>query len=240
MRIGNAKLPDGTPIELTSAAGAFKVWKEKNGIRILNSSGLAILVWQKKLEKCGINVSENYLTEPQFISRLAGRVCPPTVFLSYDEMTISGRCLYFDSGTPAQSLTHNWGRDAIDMLYDWTNPNTGRGPLSSYYEGNIKICADRGMRLPVIYETSLEPSYRTDQGVEMNTNSWTAPTGDPSFTVTWAGPRGVPPGPEGWTWTASGYQTPSSGYTQYFRRWFWNQASIENSSLQSAVRCVVP
>ncbi|NBX92346.1 MAG: hypothetical protein EB078_04660 [Proteobacteria bacterium] len=231
---------DGTHIELTRAAGLFRVWKEKNGLRILNSSGLAASGWQKKLEKTGTSFSDNFLTESQIIGRLAGRVCPPNVFLSYDNMATSGRCLYYDSGNTPQTLTFNWGIDGIDMLYDWSRPTTGRGELSSYYEGNIKVCADKGMRLPVVYETSVAANYYTDTGQLMNANAWKAPAGDPSFAVTWAGPRGVPPGPEGWTWTASA-QTDGTSYQQYFRRWFRDKAGIENSSVgSSSIRCVLP
>ncbi|NBT36492.1 MAG: hypothetical protein EBT03_13320, partial [Betaproteobacteria bacterium] len=167
MTDGAAKLPDGTIIDYTFANGSsgFKVWKERGGSRILPANGLvASGNWQKQLTRAGTAFSAT-----DFIlssTNVAGRVCPTHVFLSHSEMTATGRCLYYDAGNAAQSLNAAMGNGI--QTSDWLNFNdvsgSGRGISKSYYEGNIKTCADKGMRLPVMFETSMNQSSSPPTG----------------------------------------------------------------------------
>jgi hypothetical protein len=236
MQKGRASLPDGTQIELVSAAGAFKVWKEKNGSRLLNAAGIWTNEnnWQKRLTRNGLAFSDDYLIEPTLIRGLAGRVCPPNVFLSRDNMVAEGRCLYFDGGNQLQALSYYYGPDfqeATDWLRDSTSPTSGRGSSSSYFEGNIKTCADKGMRLPVIYETTINGAYAKQKG-------WMLPSGESNLNVVWAEQNGVPSF-QGWTWTSTAIGTENN-YYQYYRRWYWDETGIENASFKGYVRCVLP
>ncbi|NBV49962.1 hypothetical protein EBR03_01535 [bacterium] len=239
MQEGKAKLSDGTQIELVSAAGAFKVWKKAGENLIMNASGVWSPEnnWQRKLNRDGKSFSDFYLTETD-IKGLAGRACPPAVFLNHDNMVAKGRCLYFDAGNQKQGLSilgRPSGLESIDWLSDWSSQSTGRGPDSSYFEGNVKVCADKGMRLPVIYETTVNGAFTKQQG-------WAPPSGDPGLNVAWAELNGVPSF-EGWTWTATAYQVPApaDGYRNYFRRWSSDQAGVETSIMDNgSIRCVLP
>ena len=158
--------PDGSTLTLVSSSCSFKYWREKNGSRVLNASGCIENGWQKILDRPGL-VFGGDLTDSNVANNLGGRVCPPNVFLDFTDMTAIDRGLYFDCGSPSpQSLDvaspfpPNTGSfssiEASDWLLNWDSSAAGRTMSSSYYEGNIKICADQGMRLPTLYETTVD------------------------------------------------------------------------------------
>jgi hypothetical protein len=227
LAIGTERLgPSGTTLTLQFANGSsgFKVWKEKAGNRILNASGLASNGWQQTLTRAGTAFNGTDFTVG---ANITGRVCPTHVFLSQDNMIATNRCLYYDNGNAAQALdaARITGTEASDWLQDWDRAATGRGIDSSYYEGNIKTCADKGMRLPTMYETT------------MTVPTSDFPTGD-GITPTWAGSTKGVPSQTSWTWTAS---AQNDGPITY---WTWsgtssnNDDSVYDSSF--SVRCVLP
>jgi hypothetical protein len=213
-----------------NGSSGFKLWREKGGDgRILSASGLSSDGWQKTLNRSGVGFSSNDLTDATVISQIAGRVCPTHVFLDYDNMTATGRCLYYDSSNTSQGLSDWNGNEAEDWLSRWDRSATGRGASSSYYEGNINPCADKGMRLPTIYETT------------MSKPSNYLPTGDGlASDPTWAGStNGVPNVGNTWTWTASAHTGNTSIADSY---WMWVGASGTNHyyDRSHAIRCVLP
>lgn len=196
--------PGGVPMSLQYANGSsgFKIWKEKNGNRILNASGYTSRSWQRKLIRAGTEFviptsSDSFFTTS---TNIAGRVCPPHVFLSHSDMTATNRCLYYDSGSAAPEPLDSAGTagvEATDWLQDWNRPATGRGTGSSYYEGNIKTCADKGMRLPTLYETTISQS-------DFEGAANLLPSGDIGVSPTAAGNSGIPAPAVGQDlWTAS-------------------------------------
>jgi len=222
--------PSGATLTLQFANGSsgFKIWKEKSGNRILNSSGLVSNGWQKQLTRAGTAFSATDFTNG---ANIAGRVCPPNVFVSHSNMTASNRCVYFDGGSAAQLLTAAGGVVAEDQLTGWGDANSGRGSGSSYYEGNIATCAGKGMRLPTLYETTLP-----DPG-------WGVPSSDGIATPTWAGSSGVPGYNGAQTWTASANLVSGKRY------WTWLESAAGNACAagdcsggphERVVRCVIP
>ena len=117
------------------------------------------------------------------------------------------------------------GTQAQDWLSLYNDASTGNGTSASWYEGNIKTCADKGMRLPTAYETTLsEVSYDLP--------------GDAS--PTFAGNAGVPSF-TGNTWTASADTGDGPSLTNIF--YFWSSTTNSSGSslaLPNYVRCVVP
>ncbi len=233
--------PDGSIIHLKYANGVngFKIWKEKNGSRILNATGLVSNGWQMKLARSGTSFQSGYFTDS---TNIGGRVCPPNVFLSYQNMTATNRCLYYDTGNTAQTLNASCSTgycdspsdgptEASDWLMTWDRQNTGRGALASFYEGNIRTCADKGMRLPVMYETTMPKP-----------DAIYIPTGDGlSIEPTWAfTTNGVPAANFNWTKTASATLRDSAYPTSSYSMWV-NAGSLA-SAFNSAhgIRCVVP
>jgi titin len=218
--------PGGTNISLQYANGSsgFKVWKEDGGSRILNATGVVDNGWQQTLSRAGTAFSGTNLTTT---SDIAGRVCPANVFLSHGDMVATGRCLYYDGGNSAQSLNAASGTEASDWLRQWDRSATGRGSGASYYEGNIATCADKGMRLPTMYETT------------MNASGATLPSGDGlSSDPIWAGSTdGVPRAGTSSTWTASAYIFNDS-------YWAWSGTSRSYGPYLTgsvvSVRCVLP
>ena len=100
-------LSDGTQIDYvdTGNGSGFKIWTEHQGNRILPATGLwsSQNDWQKTLTRAG-TAFDTALTSSSLISEIAGRVCPPNVFLNHTNMLATGQCLYFDSGNPNQRL----------------------------------------------------------------------------------------------------------------------------------------
>jgi hypothetical protein len=228
LAIGTERMgPAGSNLTLQFANGSsgFKIWREKDGSRILNASGLIANGWQATLARAGTGFSTDF-TSTTYIGQIAGRVCPPNVFLDFTTMTASNRCLYYDSGNAAQSLNAATGTEATDWLMQWNRGATGRGVNSSYFEGNIKTCADKGMRLPVAYETTM---------IQPGSN---LPTGD-SITPTWALTAGVPVYTS-YALTASASLAFMPDPSGYFR-WTGTGNDVNGwSNTVAAVRCVIP
>ena len=123
MGVQNLKYADST--------NGFKMWKEKNGIRILNATGLIANGWQRQVTSAGTAFSGVNFTAG---TNIGGRVCPTNVFLSHDDMTASGRCVYYDAGSPSQRLdaARIGGTEASDWLQYHNRAATRRGTSSSY------------------------------------------------------------------------------------------------------------
>ena len=190
MSEGKATLADGTEIILVPGSGTFKVWKEKNGNRILKPTGLwaSQSDWQKALTRAGTAFSDTHYTD---VSKIAGRACPPNVFLDHNNMTATDRCLYYDAGSLPQRLDSDGatGAEGSDWLQSWSSGKSGKGISASYHEGNVKICADKGMRLPTLYETTV----RTSPYYTMEIIATCLPTGDGGAVPLWAdNMNGVP------------------------------------------------
>lgn len=224
---GFATLTGGPNIEYVLASGTFYVWKEKGGNRILKATGLwaSDSDWQKQLTRAGTGFTQTDFTD---YPSIAGRVCPTHVFLSHSDMTATGQCLYYDAGNAAQRLdAASSGLEGENWLQSWNRADTGRGTSSSYFEGNIQTCANKGMRLPTMYETT------------MNKPGNYLPTGDTGVTPTWAGSaNGVPRVGTSYTWTASAATTDTINY------WIWSGTANSmfgvSYTTSYSVRCVLP
>lgn len=225
---GMALLEDGTLIEYAQASAGFRVWKEYFGQqRILSATGVwtDATSWQKRLNRNGEDFSSRtdgsqYFTDYQSI---AGRVCPTAVFVNRDMMAESNRCLYYDSGTTAKSLIGaQLGIEKEDWLSRHNTASSGAGTSLSWYEGNVKFCADKGMRLPVIYETtatSLPPFVPLYPAVTLDGK------GVPNLRV------GIP------SWTSSGQQELAN----YFMAWNGASTTVKTSITDTNdIRCVIP
>jgi hypothetical protein len=232
MAAGTACLPDDTPVDLVSAAGGFKVWREKNGTRILRATGLwsSHADWQKTLVRNGTAFTTTDFTN---VATLAGRACPTNVFIDRDNIAVKNRCMYYDAGVRGAlnaARTTGGAVEGEDWLESFTSPNS-YGPGAdrkkvSRYEGNIKTCADKGMRLPVIYETA-----STERPWWSN---WPSEDGvDVPFDGT-----GVPHASGDWNWTASGSPVSASGHE--FVVFQGTAIDQRGFSASLPVRCVLP
>lgn len=243
--------PGSSTLTLQHANGSFgfKLWKEKDGNRILNASGIVANGWQKALNRAGTAFAGD-LTNASVISQIEGRVCPPNVFLNHDNMTATERCLYYDSGNSAQTFDaahpDNGGAaenmEGEDWLREWDRSATGNGTGSSYYEGNIEPCADQGMRLPTVYETqSNMTNCEINPGVAcldyLPTGDLIENGGSLAEHPTRAGVNGVPALLD-WTWTSSATPWGPSNF------WAFGPSgptlSPSNFGNSHQVRCVLP
>jgi hypothetical protein len=207
--------PSGKELQYSSG-----VWLERgSGGRVLASDGSDN--WAYQLNPDGRSYSSSLLDK----QHVAGRACPTNVFVP-GNLVATGKCLYYDGGNPAQTLSAS-GTSQTDLttlgLGDWQAAGTGNGIGASWYEGNITTCAAKGMRLPTLYETTAG-----DPGTYSNPSD-ASPVFSPS--------SGVPiSGGAGNTWTSSAYTNSSSN-----KYWIWSASSTYNgNNLYYAVRCVVP
>jgi len=210
LTVGTTRQGPGTAfLELVYANGAsgFKIWKELGGGgRLLNASGLISKGWQKPLTASGTSFQSSTGNVSSYSSSIGGRVCPPSTFMNFADMVATDRCLYYDTGNSKQALDKDFSfsSEATSWLQGWDSASTGNGTGASWFEGNIKTCADKGMRLPTLYETT---SGNPGSNI---------PSDD---TPTFAGAsNGVPSGAidyDGPTWTASAYSATTTGYWNY-------------------------
>ena len=219
-------LSDGTQIDYVVASVGFYVWQEHNSPnRILHASGLwaSSSDWQQTLNVNGEGFSGSNFTT---ISNLAGRACPAnstltSVYIDNSHKVATGYCLYYDGGQTAQVL-NNAGTSQVTLgsigMNNWSNYNGG---TASWYVGNVDTCAEKGMRLPTVFET------RTT-----TTSSSYYPT---DATPTFAQSNGVP-NYSGYTWTASAPTVITSNY------WVWSGTSVNFTYYGTLiyVRCVIP
>jgi hypothetical protein len=200
--VGRACLSDGTQIEYLENINGFKIWKDSASDKILKATGFwgSPSDWQKTLNRAGTGFTSTYFTS---YSSLAGRTCPTHVFLNSTNMTAVHQCLYYDVGTELASLDMEPGELGEDYLGDWSDSRTGNGIEPSWYEGNIKVCADQGMRLPTLFETTADspsdglpsdaaPTFSGNSGVPvLDFYSWTATAvvdSTPDSYWLWSGP----------------------------------------------------
>jgi hypothetical protein len=150
-------------------------------------------------------------------------------------MTATNRCLYYDSINPLQSLNVATGVEGQDFVADWNTSTSGRGVGSSYYEGNIKTCADKGMRLPTHYETVFnKPTSLLPIG------DLTANGGPLSSDPAWAGTSGVPSTVNIWTASARLAGSSGNGPRTYIAGPVSGSQDVYTLTTQNSVRCVLP
>lgn len=202
------------------------VWVEASpGTRVLASDGSDS--WAYQLNPDGRSYSTNFLDK----MNVAGRACPTNVFIPGD-LVATGKCLYYDSGNPVQTLDAiindgmtNQSTYGSYRLGQWNTSAGGNGTNASWYEGNIQTCAAKGMRLPLLYETSAPDPGDSSKPTDALPSFSAASDGIPSVGV------------GNLTWTASAYSSDPSKY------WFWwgnVSGSISYTGLYTTVRCVVP
>jgi hypothetical protein len=216
-------------LQFANGTSGFKIWKEKGGSKILNATGLVANGWQKQLSRAGLAITPDDFTVG---SNIAGRACPTHVFLGRNNMTATGRCLYYDNlSIQAQWLNAATGVEAQDWLTTWNRSLTGAGANPSWYEGNIKTCADKGMRLPTLYETSFPTSPSQSQYFPTDAS--------PIF-------GGTPvPNNNGYgvAWTATAWFNPANP-TRVHEYWLWSDTVQWNDGDSDYgpynVKCVLP
>lgn len=205
---GLARTPLGKRIEYRPNSFGILIWKERDGDRILESNGLD--AWSKRLNPDGKGVSAQFISGWE---QIAGRKCLSNVYLDDTNKAIPGKCLYYaDMGSQMLSAAGT----------SQTLPDMGLGPWStaSWYVGNIRVCGEKGMRLPTAFETN------TTQTTSAN---YPSSDGAPVF----AQASGVPsPGSNMWTAT-SGATASDYIFVQADQN-----VSTGLTTMVNAVRCV--
>jgi hypothetical protein len=228
--------------QFANGSNGFKIWKENNGSRILNASGRVSNGWQKKLIRDGTRGdSTAFLDDP---SKIEGRACPDKVFNGS-----SGTCLYYSSILVSlKSLQEGKNTGGLikgeDYLDEWTANRGTMFPCQSstntapaWYVGNIKTCADLGMRLPVLYEFK---EWKSGCTASCDVNH------RPLEVVNESDSKGLPPS-NVWTATASSWCT--NGWDALYGKYFWqvfnDQGQLRTFSNPRSdsfanIRCVLP
>lgn len=161
MTLGIATTPSGKALEYVFANGSdgFKIWKEQGGDRILRANGLD--EWALELNSSGKGFINTEFTNHKVgtdTTIIAGRVCPPNVYIDDSNKFTTGNCLYY-SPTFREAPGHN------PTAHEW-------------FRTNFSTCSEKQMRAPVLYETTATgitqfyedllggaPVYAGDKGV---------------------------------------------------------------------------
>ena len=226
----SACLKNGVQIDYVFANGTsgFKVWKESGMNHFLRASGLweGPNDWQKTLDRKGRGFTTALLADS---SNIEGRVSPTHVFLNDGNKTATGQWLYYTKDMGLQTLKVSSGKVGEDKLTNWDNIASGGGSAPSWYEGNIKTCADLGMRLPTLYESEAsKPSNYLPK-------DWV-----PQFGGTRVPKAG---GTDDGTWTATASTYESLTKTTHFTWGYNGQTNSTNYwywETPARVRCVLP
>ena len=192
-----------------NGSSGFKVWKEKEGNRILRANGED--EWAKDLNLNGKGQSTTDFEDANIGSAstiIAGRACPDNVYIDDANKFTTTNCVYFSPASETTALNSSGTSQtyAGSMgLREWISYNGG---APRWYVGNIKICSDKGMRLPTIYETTVA-------GANTSNVNFPYSDGSPIF----AEGNGVSsPSYSSWTWTASSSLGDGLNQAQY---WIW-------------------
>lgn len=214
-------------------SGKLLTWS--NGVWVEAGSGTRVLAadgtdnWQVTLSPDGRSYSTNLLNK----ANVAGRRCPPNVFVP-GNLVATGRCLYYDQGSAsgirldatANDLTTDQTTAGAIRLGRWDSEAGGNGTGRSWYEGNIQMCAAKGMRLPTLYELSPGPC-----GYGLPTDATVTQWPDVNTQV----PNVIVPNlGASWTWSA----TASTDVWQYL--FIAQSCALNYINNPIYVRCVVP
>lgn len=187
--------PTNKHIELIDNGLGIMVWKEIGGTKILKPNGMD--GWLKNLARNGKSFLDTYFTD---YASFEGRKCPPSVYVNDNNKFSENNCIFYKIGTDAVRLSqYNTGIVGEDYLMGWTGD-------AKWFTGNIKPCADQGMRLPTTYETNR--GFASEYYPQTD--------GSPIFTTTDGISSGVL-----WGWTATGntsykgYYLRTDGFTNY-------------------------
>ncbi|NBV42877.1 hypothetical protein EBR96_08950, partial [bacterium] len=202
-----------------SGTSCFKIWREYNGNKFLNASGIwksGASTWQKKLNSNGERFKDEYAAFPADTLNFEGLRCPVNSFVYQTAPSVMGQCLYYE-----------FAQQSILAIADWNSQSSGAGVSPSFFEGNPDICSAKGMRIPTIVETSIS----------------TKPSNNlPSYSETYSGAGGIPsdsnnPSDQNkYFWTATAY---GSGVNRFWA-WSGNSTRGDVSSTVNYVRCVLP
>lgn len=223
--------PESQQIELVPTTAGFPIWREQGGQhRILNATGIVNNGWQQTY------VISTDFTDDDAINSIAGRVCPEKIHDPGHPNGYTAGCLYYDQGYGPQALNSSsgtTGAPGIDYLESWNISNSGGEEEAAFFEGNIATCNNKGMRLPVIYETDI---------IDIPSAAELPGSGPPA----WNSSNGGVPSLGSYTWTATARRDPSdaNNHKDYFT-WHSGMYSTApydeaNTDLQPAVRCVLP
>jgi hypothetical protein len=201
------------------------IWVHANGTNVLRVDGSDN--WHYALNPDGTSYSSNLLNKNT--ATIGGRTCPASVYVDDTNKVAAGRCVYYDQGNLAQRLDAPNADGAIDQTTVGSIRIGNRASSAgNWYSGNIQTCANKGMRLPTLYETTAAQPDATYLPVDATNN----PTPSWSTMLT-----GVPMAAgAAYSWTASASTVYSGGY------WVWVGTTTSGRSYSdtAAVRCIVP
>ncbi len=218
---GMAYTGSGKLLVLTSG-----IWVQADGNNVLRVNGSDN--WHLKLNANGRSFSATNLDRT--VANLGGRVCPVNVYVDDGNRVATGRCVYYDQGNPSQRLdatAHDGNTNQTTAgayrLGFWNTTAGGASYSASWYEGNIQTCANKGMRLPLLYETTANDPV-DNKPADPASPSWSSST------------TGVPSVGMSNTRTSSA----STYYSNHYWMWAGTGASFSGSESATVVRCVVP
>lgn len=218
-----ATTPSGKKIVFGKNGLGVELWTEKDGNKILQANGLD--QWQMRLNPNGKSYSDISFESKNLI---AGRACPPNVYMNDNDKFSPNHCLYYDAGE-SEVVTLDAAGTSQQTL-----GSIGLGAWNAidasprWYVGNVETCAKEGMRLPTAFETALPTP------ADFSTTIFPTADGVPTF----GDGKGVPNlNDQGYfNWTA----TADRGHTSSYAVWRKVEFASQSYSYTHKIRCVIP
>ena len=217
MSLGSALTPSGKRLMTTRGSDNFLLWQDAESNKLLKATGSD--EWQMLLIPNGRSSGSTFADSTTISAQLAGRRCPSNVYIDDSNKVSTVSCLYFSSAYANQRLDAPQNDGGSDQT-TWGSLRLGRQTSGKWYEGNIQTCANFGMRLPTIYETTIA-NFQTSMPTEID--------------AVFNSEKGIP-GVGGRTWTATAHTGDNN------RFWTWDGTTVghENQGAVYGIRCVLP
>ncbi len=218
-----ATTPSGKKIVFGKNSLGVDLWTEKDGKKILKADGSD--QWQLRLNPDGKNYSGITFENRD---RIAGRVCPPNVYMNDADKFSLNRCLYYDAADGDAITLNASGTSQQDLGSIGLGPWNATDATPRWYVGNVETCAKEGMRLSTAFEAALPTP------ADFSATNYPTADGTPIF----GNGKGVPnTNAQGYfNWTA----TSDRNHADYYVVWRNAQIADQSYAYTHKVRCVIP
>jgi hypothetical protein len=246
--VGVATTPSGKMLKIYPLGDRTSAWVDATGSgKILSLNFLDS--WQMKLPVDGklvpvggvgnIGGPTSSTTPFTNVTSLGGYRCPPNVYVNdSDQLHASGStngayCLFYEKVGRQSNLDAAAGAGSNQATLGQIGFQTWDSSTCKWYRGNVDECAQQGMRLPTLYETT---AAMPTQYLPSTVNG--SCTSADVTVASWASNATGIPAISYLSWTASSATVNTANYWIWGGSQTWSNGSYSMGHL--SIRCVLP